>query len=73
MFNRHSTDNKITVLIVYVDNIILIRDDHLEIERLKGLLAKEFEINDLGKLRYFLGMEVAKSNRGIVVSQRKCP
>ena len=40
-------------------------------EKLKELLAKEFEIKDLGKLRYFLGMEVATSQGGIFVSQWK--
>ena len=39
--------------------------------RLKKHLALEFEIKDLGPLRYFLGMEVARSRMGIFVTQRK--
>ena len=38
---------------------------------LKHLLSREFEIKDLGHLKYFLGMEVVRSSRGIYVSQRK--
>ncbi|RVW27213.1 Retrovirus-related Pol polyprotein from transposon RE1 [Vitis vinifera] len=34
-------------------------------------LSEEFEVKDLGNLKYFLGMEVARSRKGIVVSQRK--
>lgn len=59
MFTRHSLEGKTTVLIVYVDDIILIGDDMVEIKNLKERLASEFEIKDLGPLKYFLGMEVA--------------
>jgi hypothetical protein len=54
-----------------VDDIILTGDYEEEMVRLKKLLAKEFEIKDLGYLKYFLGMEVARSRKGIYVSQRK--
>lgn len=53
---------------MYVDNIIITRNDLDEIKKLKGVLAADFEIKDLGKLRYFLGMEVARSKEGIVVT-----
>nr|XP_016505430.1 PREDICTED: uncharacterized mitochondrial protein AtMg00810-like [Nicotiana tabacum] len=46
-------------------------DDKKGISRLKKLLAYEFEIKDLGKLQYFLGIEAARSKRGIFISQRK--
>ncbi|CAM8951545.1 unnamed protein product [Rhodiola kirilowii] len=71
LFVKKSTTNKMTVLIVYVDDIILTGDDLQEMIRLKQSLAKEFEIKDLGQLKYFLGMEIARSKRGIVVTQRK--
>jgi hypothetical protein len=71
MFIKHSDDGKIAILIVYVDDIILTGDNVTEMDRLKKSLALEFEIKDLGSLRYFLGMEVARSKRGIIVSQRK--
>ena len=59
-----------TILIVYVDDIILTGDNTREVERLKKVLATEFEVNDLGQMWYFLGMEVAKSRKGIIISQR---
>ena len=68
---KHLTDGKLIVLIVYVDNIVLIGNYKEEIVHLKQLLSKEFEIKDLGQLRYFLGMEVARSSQGISISQRK--
>ena len=71
LFYWHLSNGKITILIVYVDDIILTGNDLEEMERLKDVMAREFEIKDLGPLRYFLGMEVVRSRKGIVVSQRK--
>ena len=56
---------------MYVDDIILTGDDTGEVERLKKVLATEFEVKDLGQMRYFLRMEVARSRKGISISQRK--
>ena len=70
MFVKHSEKGKIAVLIGYVDDIILTRDNLIEMERLKKSLASSFEIKDLGTVRYFLRMEAARSRKGLVVSQR---
>lgn len=40
-------------------------------EDIKLMMAKEFEVKDLGTLKYFLGMEIARSKKDISVSQRK--
>ncbi|KAK2973118.1 hypothetical protein RJ640_027090 [Escallonia rubra] len=71
MFTRQSTDGKIAILLFYVDDIILIGDDITEMERLKQCLASEFEIKDLGSLKFFLEMEIARLKKGIVLSKRK--
>ena len=63
--------NKVIALIIYVDDIVLTGNDPVEMENLKRQLAKEFETKDLGKLKYFLRIEVAHSIEGIVISQQK--
>ena len=70
VFYRHC-DRKITILAVYVDDIIITGDDQEEIKRLKECLSKEFEVKDLGNLKYFLGIEVARTEKGISLCQRK--
>ena len=64
MLYRHK-NGKITILIV-----ILTGDDRVEMDILKGKLASEFDMKDLGSLRYFLSMEVTRNGTGISVSQR---
>jgi Reverse transcriptase (RNA-dependent DNA polymerase) len=65
-FRRHGVH--ITMLTVYVDDMIITGDDESEIGRLKKRLAKEFEVNDLGHVRYFLGIEIARGADMIVLS-----
>ena len=46
-------------------------NDHDGIKHLKEHLFKHFQMKDMGNLRYFLGIEVAKSKDRISISQRK--
>ena len=62
---------KITALIVYVDDMVVIGNDPEEREALQTHLSREFEMKDLGSLKYFLGIEVSRSREGIVIYQRK--
>lgn len=41
------------------------------IEDTKSFLRDQFKLKDLGQLKYFLDIEVARSNKGIALSQRK--
>ena len=71
MFFKHSREGKIAILTVYVDDIIMTGDNIGEIRDLKRRLEAEFDIKDLGKLKYFFGMEFARSKEGIFFNQRK--
>jgi hypothetical protein len=70
IFYRHK-ESCITILVVYVDDIVITRYDVEEIKSLKERLGRVFEVKDLGPLRYFLRIEIARSSKGIVLSQRK--
>ena len=57
--------------VVYVDDIVITGDDGLGIFALKADLKRHFQTKDLGQLRYFLGIEVARSKVSIKISLRK--
>lgn len=51
---------------------MLTGNDYEQIGHLKRLLTKGFEVMDLGRLKYFLGMEVARIKRDLCVSKDVC-
>jgi len=53
LFFKHAI-SKVPILKVYVDDIVITGDDIAEIADLKKYLAQEFEVKDLGQLKYFL-------------------
>ena len=64
-------ENLITCLIIYIDDMVITGSDLEEISRLRERLFKEFEMKDLGRLKYFLGIEVLRSHEGIFICHRK--
>ncbi|XP_070002187.1 uncharacterized mitochondrial protein AtMg00810-like [Nicotiana sylvestris] len=65
------TENSTTNITVYVDDIVVTGTDTIEIEELKVLLNNSFKIKDLGRLHYFLGLEVFYKDDSLIISQRK--
>jgi Reverse transcriptase (RNA-dependent DNA polymerase) len=61
----------IIVILIYVDDLVITGSDMKGIEELKQHLNRKFDIKDLGNLKYFLGIEIARSNKGLFLSQRK--
>lgn len=69
LFTKGSGSSFVTLL-VYVDDIILTGPSTKIIYSLKQFLHSQFKLKDLGSLKYFLGLEIARSTHRIVLFQR---
>ena len=58
-------------LLVYVDNIVLASNNSQASNAFKTYLHACFSIKDLGPLKYFLGIEIARGPKRLFLSQRK--
>ena len=54
-----------------MDDIVLTGSNSKGIISLKSFLYNQFHTKDLGMLKYFLSVEVMRSKKGIMLSQRK--
>lgn len=66
-----NVDGKYMAVLVYVDDIIIASNDDALVDQLKEDLKQAFKLRDLGALKYFLGLEIARNSTGIIVNQRR--
>ena len=58
-------------ILIYVDDLIITGNKPSAVEFFKKYLASCFKMKDLGLLKFFLGIEVARSKTGMYLTQRK--
>lgn len=67
----HHLSSDLLVLLLYVDDIILIRDSSIIIHFFIATLSYAFAMEELGDLHYILGMEVTHFFSSITLTQTK--
>lgn len=67
----YNNGTQFVAALIYVDDVILAGNDTDKIQKIKSYLDSRFNIKDLGPIEYFLGIEVERSEEGLVLSQRK--
>ena len=69
LYTKMNEKGEILIVCLYVDDLIFTGD--LSIDLFKEAMKKEFEMTDLGLMKYFLGIEVNQNENGIFISQAK--
>jgi hypothetical protein len=60
----HTSSRGRTLLLLYVDDMLITGDDPEYIAFVKARLSEQFLMSDLGPMHYFLGIEVSSSSEG---------
>ncbi|XP_041029051.1 uncharacterized mitochondrial protein AtMg00810-like [Juglans microcarpa x Juglans regia] len=61
----------LTIVPVYVDDILVVGNDVSQVSHFKSVISNHFKTKDLGPLKYFIGLEVVRSPSGIFLNQQK--
>ena len=71
LFIKIGDGGKLLIVCLYVDDLIFTGNDGAMFNEFKKSMMEEFEMTDLGKMHYFLGLEVVQFDDGIFISQKK--
>jgi Reverse transcriptase (RNA-dependent DNA polymerase) len=71
MFNKISIQG-IIIILIYVNDLVITGSDPIGIKNFKSHLGEEFDIKELGELKYFLSIEITLSQRIIFFPNKVC-
>ena len=69
MYVKTYQQGNMPIVCLYVDDMIYY--NHLMLEEFTTFMKKEFEMTELGLMKYFLGMEVTQIDHGNFICQHK--
>lgn len=68
---KKDTKDGVLIVVVYVDDLLITGSSLKHILEFKREMALKFEMSDLGKLTYYLGIEICQHSQGITLRQNK--
>ena len=69
LYTKVNERGHILIVCLYVDAKVFTCD--FELDEFKATMMKEFEMKNLGLMKYFLGIEIEQSKKGICICQNK--
>ena len=69
LYTKVNQEGKLLIVFLYVNDLIFTGD--ISVDEFKKSMKIEFEMTDLGIMKYFLGIEVTQSEDGIFINQTK--
>ncbi|KAJ9537516.1 hypothetical protein OSB04_030249 [Centaurea solstitialis] len=71
LFVKNGKEGDFLLVSLYVDDLIFTGTNLSLCEEFKISMKQEFDMTDLGKMKFFLGVEIQQMNEGIFLCQKK--
>ena len=71
VYVKTNASKDVIILCLYVDDLLITERNGVNISNFKSELMEEFEMSDIGLMKYFLGIEFHKSKIGLLMHQMK--
>ena len=71
LFIKTGDEGKILIVSLYVDDLIYTGNNEVMFTEFKDSMQREFDMSDLGRMKYFLGIEVVQTANAIFICQQK--
>lgn len=71
MYVKGDAESDMLIICLYVDDLLVTGSSEGEIADFKHKMMSEFDMTDLSHLSYFLGMELKRTDAGILLHQSK--
>ena len=71
MFIKTRDKDNVLIVSLYVDDMIFVGNHELMLVDFKNSMKLDFDMTDLGQMRYFLSLEVLHKSNWIFISQKK--
>jgi hypothetical protein len=68
---HNSNPTNVLIICLYVDDLLVTGSDSSDIAAFKRMMHSEFEMTDMGKLNYFLGLQFEETTAGTLLHQKK--
>ena len=71
VYTKESEETGKVIVVVWVDDLIIAASNNESLEKAKNMFSTRFKMKDLGRLKYFLGMDFSQSDGYVKVSQKR--
>ncbi|GAU36409.1 hypothetical protein TSUD_38770 [Trifolium subterraneum] len=72
LYVKHNASSlEVLIVCLYVDDLLITGSNNSDIAKFKRTMDSEFDMTDMGKLSYFLGLQFDETAQGILLHQKK--